>query len=248
MPVLPRTPPEEIRKGTRAPEMGMSGLRQDLLRQNAYYPLLVQAEALPDAKACLHALGRHHAETGRKPGTCIPADRASVEAEDAENVGKRWKHGTFRNGLGGSRLHKRADVRTERQEKAGTVQTPPPGRSRHRLPRPCASPARKLGTGWHRGFQGCVPRPYSARLRRLSRHGALRRLLSRMQRDGGELEGQGSLRASQSGQPPVRTGQAEVCRAPADPPQERSLVAGREGVPEGKDGEHGIREIPVVLL
>ena len=78
--------------------------------------------------------------------------------------------------------------------------------------------------------------------------GALRRLLSRMQRDGGELEGQGSLRASQSGQPPVRTGQAEVCRAPADPPQERSLVAGREGVPEGKDGEHGIREIPVVLL
>ena len=78
--------------------------------------------------------------------------------------------------------------------------------------------------------------------------GALRRLLSRMQRDGGELEGQGSLRASQSGQPPVRTGQAEVCRAPADPPQERSLVAGREGVPEGKDGEHGVRQIPVVLL
>ena len=69
-----------------------------------------------------------------------------------------------------------------------------------------------------------------------------------MQRDGGELEGQGSLRASQSGQPPVRTGQAEVCRAPADPPKERSLMAEQESVPEGKDGEHGVRRIPVVLL
>lgn len=69
-----------------------------------------------------------------------------------------------------------------------------------------------------------------------------------MQRDGGELEGQGSLRASQSGQPAVFPGQAEVCRAPADPPKERAPMAGREGVPEGKDGEHGIREIPVVLL
>lgn len=134
--------------------MGMSGLRQDLLRQNAYYPLLVQAEALPDAKACLHALGRRHAETGRKPGTCIPADRASVEAEDAENVGKRRKHGAFRNGLGGSRLHKRADVRTERQEKAGTVQTPPPGRGRHRLPAAMCFSGSEAGDWLAQGIPG----------------------------------------------------------------------------------------------
>ena len=38
----------------------------------------------------------------------------------------------------------------------------------------------------------------------------------------------------QSGQPAVCPGQAHVCRAPADPPQERSLVAERESVPEGK--------------
>ena len=50
------------------------------------------------------------------------------------------------------------------------------------------------------------------------------------------------------GRPAVCPGQAHVCRAPADPPQERSLMAERESVPEGKDGEHGVRRIPVVLL
>ena len=70
-----------------------------------------------------------------------------MEAEDAENPGKRRKHGAFRRGLGGLCLYKRADVNTERQEKAGTVQTPPPGRRRHRLLRPCASPGDWQGQG-----------------------------------------------------------------------------------------------------
>ena len=69
-----------------------------------------------------------------------------------------------------------------------------------------------------------------------------------MQGEGGELGGPGCPLSPQSGQPAVCPGQAHVCRAPADPPQERSLVAERESVPEGKDGEHGVRRIPVVLL
>ena len=57
-----------------------------------------------------------------------------------------------------------------------------------------------------------------------------------MQRNSGELGGPGCPLSPQSGQPAVCPGQAHVCRAPADPPQERSLVAERESVPEGKDG------------
>ena len=178
--------------------------------------------SIPDTEARIHALGRSYPETGRTPGTCITADRPSVEAENAENPGKRRKHGTFRRGLGGPYLYKRTDVSTERQEKAGT--------------------------GWHRGFQGCFSRIYSPRLLRLSRHGALRQLLPRVQGEGGELGGPGCPLSPQSGQPAVCPGQAHVCRAPADPPQERSLMAERESVPEGKDGEHGVRQIPVILL
>ena len=55
-----------------------------------------------------------------------------------------------------------------------------------------------------------------------------------MQRNSGELGGPGCPLSSQSGQPAACPGQAHVCRAPADPPQERSLMAGRESVPEGK--------------
>ena len=69
-----------------------------------------------------------------------------------------------------------------------------------------------------------------------------------MQRNSGELGGPGCPLSPQSGQPAVFPGQAHVCHAPADPPQERSLVAERESFPEGKDGEHGGRQIPVVLL
>ena len=57
-----------------------------------------------------------------------------------------------------------------------------------------------------------------------------------MQGEGGELGGPGCPLSPQSGQPAACPGQAHVCRAPADPPQERSLVAERESVPEGKDG------------
>ena len=73
-------------------------------------------------------------------------------------------------------------------------------------------------------------------------------VLPRVQGEGGELGGPGCPLSPQSGQPAVCPGQAHVCRAPADPPQERSLVAERKSVPEGKDGEPGVRQIPVVLL
>ena len=73
-------------------------------------------------------------------------------------------------------------------------------------------------------------------------------MLPRVHGEDGELGGSGCPLSPQSGQPAVCPGQAHVCRAPADPPQERSLVAERESVPEGKDGEHGVRRIPVVLL
>ena len=69
-----------------------------------------------------------------------------------------------------------------------------------------------------------------------------------MHGEDGELGGSGCPLSPQSGQPAVCPGQAHVCRAPADPPKERSLMAERESVPEGKDGEHGVRQIPVVLL
>ena len=57
-----------------------------------------------------------------------------------------------------------------------------------------------------------------------------------MQRNSGELGGPGCPLSPQSGQPAVCPGQAHVCRSPADPPKERSLMAERESVPEGKDG------------
>ena len=107
---------------------------------------------------------------------------------------------------------------------------------------------KRRGTGWHRGFKGCFSRTYSPRLLRLSRHGALRQLLPRVHGEDGELGGSGCPLSPQSGQPAGFPGQAHVCRAPADPPKERSLMAERESVPEGKDGEHGVRQIPVVLL
>lgn len=98
-----------------------------------------------------------------------------------------------------------------------------------------------------RRFGGGFSRTYSLRLLRPSRHGAFRQLLSRVQGKGGELGGPGCPLSPQSGQPAVCPGQAHVCRAPAVPPQERSLVAERESVPEGKDGEHGVRYRRVVI-
>ena len=73
-------------------------------------------------------------------------------------------------------------------------------------------------------------------------------MLPRVHGEDGELGGSGCPLSPQSGQPAVCPGQAHVCRAPADPPKERSLMAERESVPVGKDGEHGVRRIPVVLL
>lgn len=70
----------------------------------------------------------------------------------------------------------------EGKEETRTPKKTPAGRRRNRLLRPCASPARKLGTGRDRRFGGCFSRTYSLRLLRLSRHGALRQLLPRMHR------------------------------------------------------------------
>ena len=123
------------------------------------------------------------------------------------------------------------------------------GWTAHTLTRRCQyGKARKGGTGRERRFGGCFSRTYSLRLLRLSRHGALRQLLPRVLGEDGELGGPGCPLSPQSGQPAVCPGQAHVCRSPADPLQERSLMAERESVPEGKEGEHGVRQIPVVLL
>ncbi len=61
----------------------------------------------------------------------------------------------------------------EGKEETRTPKKTPAGRRRNRLLRPCASPARKLGTGRDRRFGGCFSRTYSPRLLRLSRHWAL---------------------------------------------------------------------------
>ncbi len=72
--------------------MDVQGLRKDALGQNRDGTVLRKAPSFPDPQVRFHALGRNDSATGSTPGTCLPADRPALEAEDAENAGRERRN------------------------------------------------------------------------------------------------------------------------------------------------------------
>lgn len=72
--------------------MDVQGLRKDVLGQNRYGTVLRKAPFFPDSQVRFHALGRNDSATGNIPGTCLPEDCPALEAEDAENAGRKRRN------------------------------------------------------------------------------------------------------------------------------------------------------------